>query len=347
MSLKAQFVLLSVCSILSFVSGCDSGGNDGAAVKTDLGAVGNALVARDFHAYQAKPTEQHCHAQGDGKHVIVTGFGLFSGASYNISGVVVESMSDPRIWSGRVVNNVSLPVEGEPTVTPADGVLERGQYGGRVVNREISVDGRAFQVCFIHVDVRWDIAGAIIAHEMNVFKPEMVIMSGRGGKSRGLFLEGGAINNALLGSGYAGDGRELGEANIPVNATPYLDAPILADKPSGDATTADKVRMTWDNRMLGNLMADIVQPLDWLVTSVPDARADNDYICNNVSYIALNAAKGEQLKLGGEEIQVKLDVPLLNAKIGFLHYPSDARRDARTVQVMAAGIAAMINAQLH
>lgn len=341
-----RMTLAKACLAVAFVGiaalgGC-KGSDDGSGLKTNLGALGNKLALQEFTAYQAKPADRHCVAAGDGKRVIVSGFGLFSGAAYNISGVVVESMMNPSFWSGEVENKVSKP---SANSQPSDGRLQASYRGGKAVNRTIKIDGKTYQACFILLDVKWDIAGAIVAHEMSLFKPDMVLMTGRGAESKGVIFEGGAINNATYGAGYAGDGHDLGSQNRPVDAGDE-DAPILEGKPSGNPSVADKILMSWDNAVLAPLMAEMVKPLQWTVTSMSDARSNNDYICNNVSYIALYAAKGEAVKLAGETISIQVPQPIVASKVGFMHYPYDAPNDRETVQVLATGLGAVIGAQL-
>ena len=57
----------------------------------------------------------HCkRLQPDLPAALVTGFGLFSGSAYNLSGIVSMSMADEGFWPSTVVNLDEAVTQGVP-----------------------------------------------------------------------------------------------------------------------------------------------------------------------------------------------------------------------------------------
>ena len=337
---KKHVFAAGAIAIAGSIGGCVQ--NDSSAVKTDLGRAGNEAVLSSYGSYVAKG-DAGCLAASDSpaKRVIVTGFGLFSGVAYNISGVAVQSMADSAFWSGTVVNGTTSS-PGDADVAAASGLLAAEDFGGKAVNRVISVDGHSYQVCFLTLDVKWDLASSIIVYEMQRFKPDMVLMSGRGGLVDTVTLEAGALNVAMKLTGYSASGQELGAGNIPaVNGER-----ILPDK-VGPHGVADSIAMSWDNTALAAAATSPLRSIGLKIEAERAARPSNEYICNNVSYVALYAARGDKLKLAGEELEMEIPGGLPNAKIGFMHLPTGATNDAKTVRGIVTAYAAIIGAQLN
>ena len=91
-------------------------------VKTNLGAAGNQEVLERYQAYLAKG--RGCRAEGNGKRVILSGFGLFRGVSYNISGAVVASMADAAFWPAEwSVQSPKDDLEPKAFAAPSSGNL--------------------------------------------------------------------------------------------------------------------------------------------------------------------------------------------------------------------------------
>ncbi len=326
------------------VTSCgEGGGDDTASVKTNLGASGNTKVKDEFTGYVTKSEGAGCgvpNAESTDKRVIVTGFGLFSGADYNISGKVVESMAT-GFWSADVTGTTSA-APAEASIEPSDGGIAASEAGGQTRRRKIRVDGKTYDVCFIVLDVKWDLASAIIVHEMDRFKPAMVLMSGRGGEESTLVFEGGALNSASTYNGFASGGEALGTANAPVAAGER----ILPDKLPANGKP-DHVAMTWDNATLATVAEKAVKSVGYTVEREPAGRLDNNYICNNVSYVVLYGARGDELRLAGGNLVLKLATPAPATKIGFLHLPYDyGSNTTAKVTALATVYAAAIRAQL-
>ncbi|MEQ1876385.1 MAG: hypothetical protein ABL958_07050, partial [Bdellovibrionia bacterium] len=125
-------------------------------------------------------------------------------------------------------------------------------------------------------------------------------------------MEGGAINKATGSPGYGSDGKPL-----PVINTPKSDW-ILSEYPKNQ-----EVKMTWDHLKFGPQLAPLVEALGYKLEIHKGARPDNNYICNNLSFIAAHAASGNAIELAGGKIQLgPAGEDFVAPKIGFLHVPT-------------------------
>jgi hypothetical protein len=276
-------------------------------LKTNLGAVGNKLVAQNYRNYQKEFMTKGCKANGPGKRVILTGFGLFSGVNYNISGAVVSSMSNPALFPAKIdLSNVpTLSMEGVD-----DGRLESQLFGVKIANRSLEMNGKLFEVCFITANVEWDFAAAVFINEMKKFKPELIIMSGRGGSE--VSLEAGALNNATKSPGYFSNGQSE-ENNTPVSN---------GEKLLKNYSKNFILKLNWDAHKINNVINETVASLGYKVEVQTDARASNNYICNNVSFLVANAALNKtSVLVNGALILPSPELKTL-PKVGFFHFPS-------------------------
>jgi hypothetical protein len=278
----------------------------GQVPKSDLGEQGNAFVARTFDAYRRLHPEGACRAGGTGRRVLVTGYGLFSGVNYNISGTVVRSMADPAFWPQRVDLGVPPPA---PLAPARSGLVAAPDAGGEAFNRTLFIDGQRYEACFLVLDVIWDLAGAIVIHEESRFKPAAVIMTGRGGGEAS--FEAGALNRASPFPGYDAQGRPLGTINVPESSW------IVADEPDGA-----ELPMTWDARALAAAAEPAAELLGYSAQGQVGARPENAYLCNDVSFVALHASRNRPTSLAGGRLL--LASPELPAPpvVGFLHFPA-------------------------
>ncbi len=321
-----------------FCLGCKGRRSKASDIKTNLGEVGNQKVSDVFKLHQ-KDTHKTCRAVGSGKRVIVTGFGLFSGVDFNISGLVVSSMADAKFWptDDRNLGSIQNPVV-------SSGVLKDTDHGVQIVNRSMVINGESYEVCFLTLDVLWDLAASIIIYQSELFKPELVMMSGRGSTVDVMHLENGAVNRAMKLSGYDSSG------------TPDSDNSPEDDKIIEDIPLYELEMMTWDNVRLQSKIQPIAKKIDIDVIAEKYARSGNTYICNNVSYAVLNALQGKRFTLAGKLIGINKTEDTLasviysgsnNVKIGFFHYPPYAGSSVNEVRTWAEVIAGMIDASLH
>jgi hypothetical protein len=278
----------------------------GQSQKSDLGEQGNLFVAKTFDSYLRLHPEGACRAAGPGKRVIVTGYGLFSGVPYNISGTVVRSMADPAFWPERVdLETPSLAV----LASPRSGLVSPSDTGAAAFNRSLFIDGERYEACFLVLDVIWDLAGAILIHEETRFKPAVVVMTGRGGDLAS--FEAGALNRASSFPGYDADGRPLGAVNVPESPWVVADEPVDAE-----------LAMTWNSRALAAAAEAGTRLLGYSAAGQKAARPENNYLCNDISFAALHASRNRPTSLAGGRILLgSPELPAAPA-VGFLHFPA-------------------------
>ncbi len=333
---RTLFILVSLAIFLS----CKT--TERSTSSTDLTEEGNAEVIARFKKFENQ--DKHCKAGGNGKRVMITGFGLFQSASYNISGAVVDAMSNKDFWPDNVSNikNSQLKTDFNKVLDP--GSSAKGENGVHLVNRSLMVEGQAYEVCFMVLDVFWDLAAAIILTESNNFDPEMIIMSGRGGGAAAV-LEGGAINNASAYGGFGSDGVQS-LINIPKVAQSYV-----LPKENFSIETLDKfnsevalvqIPMTWDNKTLAASMQEAA-PAFQIMYQV-SARPSNNYICNNVSLVLLQASKGREVSLAGDKLI--LSTKARPKAIGFFHYPVNAPLESKSMYSWSKALATAVHVQL-
>jgi hypothetical protein len=274
--------------------------------KSDLGDQGNIFVAKTFDAYRQLHPDGACRAQGSGKRVLVAGYGLFSGVAYNISGTVVRSMADPTFWPDQIVLGASNL---SPLGPPVSGLVQAADDGGVAYNRSLVIDGERYEACFLVLDVIWDLAGAIVIHEESRFKPQLIVMTGRGNSIES--FEAGAINRATPYPGYDADGRPLGSINVPQSDWLLPDSPVDSILP-----------MTWNAQELAAAAEPEAELLGYSAVGQKAARPENNYLCNDISYVALHASLNKSTSLAGDRIV--LDSPELPVRpvVGFMHFPA-------------------------
>jgi hypothetical protein len=219
----------------------------------------------------------------------------------------------------------------------ASGQLSSTDDGGSAVNRSLVIDGRQFDVCFLLLDVQWDLAAAILVTEMERFQPQLVIMTGSGGTDA--ILEGGANNYSLWINGFTSKGKfddENQPANVVVNDREVHD--VLPAKDPGVQST---IAMTWNNQKLKTAIQKQVLQLGFSLLAPAQARQDNQYICNNVSFVVAHAVKGVHLNLAGGEISLQPSIRS-HPQVGFFHFPSTSLKTADSVFGWAQILATMI-----
>ena len=290
--------------------------SDESTPMTDL--VDNREVAAAFAAF--KEATAHCpvpdRVRENTGRVIVTGFGLF-GSQFNISGIVAMSMSNPDFWPSEV-NLRTSRARNSAVFRHGDVQTKHGVY---LLTRDLTIDDHDYQVCFLLLDVKWDLAAAIILHEAGIFKPDLVIMGGMNGREpTAAYFETGAVNEATLSTGFTAEGHRL-PTNVPAGG----DLRVLQSLPADHLA-----KMTWDAELLAQRTEATVAAISRNVTFSTRAapiRRDNDYICNNVSFAVTSGLTGQAVALAGGAIRI----PAQNtgAKVGFLHYPYQASVEGR------------------
>lgn len=271
---------------------------------TNLGPQGNVELSEKVKKHLQG--SKSCIPMNEGPRVILTGFGLFSGVSFNISGAVAENFAQESFLLPSQSSHSKASTNSSAQLK--NGRLNEEDQGVRIYNRSLEIDGQAYSICVMILDVLWDFGGALVASEMHRFQPDMVMMMGRG--IRDVIFEGGALNSATPYYGY----NFSGDPNRHNTPTEREILPL----------EADELSMTWNNKELKNQVEDLVQSMGYPLSAPSKARFSNDYICNNISYIALSAAQSKPLTLAGGKLKLHPKVDS-NPKIGFLHLPANAK----------------------
>ena len=267
-------------------------------VKTNLGVRGNQELADIFSSYKEK--SKHCKSATSGQiPIIITGFGMYHG-NYNISGVLSELLGS---------ENTSHLSQQE--ITQSMGRTSFEDFGGRVFQKVITIKNKHYNICSMVLDVKWDLAAAIIIHEINLFKPKAVLMMGQ---EEALSIEKGALN--ITGHkmpGVDSDGNAVGFNNPH---SEWILDPNLHNK------LPHKVLHSWNGEKIKNALNEIQIDLNYPIILQKDANQYNDYVCNNTAYIVQFAANsGSTIKLAGDKIQTQINNIARRIQIGFLHLP--------------------------
>ena len=327
--------IASNLGIVLLLIGCGQTADNVTKLKTNLGSVGNHLVTDTFERYRGKT--EHCRASSAAPRVLVTGFGLFSDVEYNISGTVISSFADPNFIGSNIDYNGPMV----PSADASRGRLDFSDLGGRAENRTIRISGQEYDLCLLTLDVLWDLAAAIVMDEAHAFRPDLIIMTGRGRKTQQAVWEGYARNQARAVSGYLSSGASAEGSNLPVDSG----IPVLPSM----ATGLD-LRMSWDNTLLKTSTEKNISDINPEFSALaPEAWSPgNDYICNNISFVALAARQHKQISLAGGTLSFSPERSDLApaTKIGFLHLPSASENNPAQVMGWIKVLATAIHGTL-
>src|ERR1700722_6765877 len=106
--------------------------------KTSLGDAGDQEVAERYNAFEAH--NLGCSTNLSGPRVLVTGFGLFEGLNFNLSGAIATNLANTSFWPTDVEPDGTYQVPSQLAV--ADGVLQASDGGARIYNRSFQIGGR-------------------------------------------------------------------------------------------------------------------------------------------------------------------------------------------------------------
>ncbi|MBK25655.1 MAG: hypothetical protein CME70_16780 [Halobacteriovorax sp.] len=255
--------------------------------KTNLGEDGNTYVLDRHHAFLKG--SKSCEAKDPGSfRVIVQGFSLFTGVKMNISGAVVDTLAN-------------LPLSKR-------SLLEENDFGTRVNQIDLELNGKKIEVCLVVSEVLWDLAAANLISIIKDFKPDFVLMSGRGGKTA--TLETGARNQSGTLAGYNYDGTYSGNLNRP--RSKRVDPRYKSSK---------IIPATWNFESIYTAINPEIKKLGFKLKLGKEGRSDNDYICNNIHYSILQSVLEGDVELAGGLLRPLLALEAFPA-MGFFHYPS-------------------------
>lgn len=282
--------------------------------KTDLREDGNTYVLEQNRRFME--SLKTCNPKEDGSYrVLVQGFSLFSKLKMNISGAVVDTLA-------------GLPLSERSLISPQDN-------GSRLTQRTIEISGRKIELCLVVSEVLWDLAAANLIAIANEFKPDFILLSGKGSKKA--IIETGGRNLSGSGSGYLGDGTNAGPLNRP--RSQRIDPRFKSSK---------VIKSTWHYEKILKASAPLIEALNHKVELGGEGRSENNYICNNIHYALLQSAVEGNIELAGGLLRPSLmqeDIPA----IGFFHYPSQTLKDDPESELNSWSlvIKEMIKAQLN
>jgi hypothetical protein len=282
--------------------------------KTDLRGNGNTYVLEQNRRFLESKT--YCQAESeDSFRVIIQGFSLFSKLSMNISGAVVDTLA------GLPLNSRSL--------------LGSDQNGSRVKQMTIMIAGKKVELCLVVSEVLWDLAAANLIAVANDFKPDFILLSGRG--SNKAVIETGGRNESGSLSGYFSDGTNSGPVNRP--RSKRIDPRYKSSK---------VIKATWNYESILKSTKPMIESLGHQVKLGSEGRVENNYICNNIHYALLQSATEGNIELAGGLLKPSLEQEEIPA-IGFFHYPSNTLQGDKEVELdkWSLVIKEIIKAQLN
>ncbi len=256
--------------------------------KTDLRENGNSYVLEQNRRFIE--SLESCTPREDGSYrVIVQGFSLFSKLKMNISGAVVDTLA-------------GLPLEERSLISPKHN-------GTRVTQKTIEIAGKKIELCLVVSEVLWDLAAANLIAIANEFKPDFILLSGKG--STRAVIETGGRNKSGSGSGYLGNGTNAGPLNRPRSRR--IDPRYKSSK---------VIKSSWHYEKILKASRPFIEALDHKVELGDEGRAENNYICNNIHYALLQSATEGNIELAGGLLRPSMMQEEIPA-IGFFHYPSN------------------------
>jgi pyrrolidone-carboxylate peptidase len=332
--------------VLAFGAGCDSGvdseSND-VVVHTQTEAEWAQYVAdvKFADGYVARCQRDPMSTR---PRVIVTGFGRFLSNTENATGRMVS----------RFVPGLEYPL----TSPPPEGEVDDPGAQLRVSQGVITLDGVGeVEVCGIVLPVFWDVASILTLKEAASFEPDLVLMNGIAGSHQPIWLELGALNEAVAlpdGSGTL----------APVESgTPLVPTASAEERARGNLLSWLEVRVKAEAAISslaperdpnGVAFGELVQGVRF--AGYP--RSSNTYLCNNttfaVGYVMDHA--GETVRLlepsepregGPTGVDVSLAKDMSSVPRVFVHWPSALSGEHldRGAAVMQAIIGAQLSAQ--
>ena len=263
---------------------------------------GNADVVKMYQAYiKEAPRCDYRRARGQ-QRIMLTGFGLF-GSNSNISGALIKTAMSQR--------HLPKQIDRDREWSQASLRLSPGRVASPVgvdsMQRELVIDGKAYSVCLLVLNVVWDFSAAVVVTEMQAFQPHHVVMFGQGGSS--IIVEGGASNKNDMSFGFSRQGGPL-ERNTPIQPQLFSGLPST-------------ISLSINQSLIAKAIETEASALGYSISTPARARPSSDYICNHLAYAAESAARGRRLPFAGGQLPLN---PKLNeaTDVGFIHVPSSA-----------------------
>jgi hypothetical protein len=187
--------------------------------------------------------------------------------------------------------------------------------GAFAAQRSLVYNGVAYEVCFVVTSVLWDFASAVTLYEAERFKPDLVLMTGRGNLASTARLESAALNRTVALAGYDDQGVEYPGDEVPRTEPVLVGAGVL-----------DKIALTWHPQRLVAGLGSSLAALNRLTRRTYDAKVISDadpkntYICNNIAFVLAHGAQNVPLQLAGGALPLspRFHRPF---RTGFFHFP--------------------------
>lgn len=322
-SVVATLVLGSACAAQegdeANPEGAESGDNE---VKVDT-STPRARAQYDANVNFAAGYQARCTPKTGRKRVLVTGFGRFMSIDDNATGRLVSAL---------------VPAAKYPeTHAPADGMVDDPAPQLSVGTQTMELEGiGAVDVCAMILPVYWDLAGALIAKELDAFAPDLVLMNGVAGARQPLWIELGAVNRAAPlddGSSQLRPALDRGASFAPI-----VQSNKAEDNARGNLLSWNTVRAAAERtaQRHGNETNDRGVPFSEILSGATLAgfpRSSNTYLCNNTTYVAgylmdhpgkavrlMRASRRKAGALNALDVTVRRD--LRNTPRAFVHWPS-------------------------
>jgi pyrrolidone-carboxylate peptidase len=321
--------------------GAESGDNE---VKVDT-STPRARAQYDANVNFAAAYRARCTPKTGRKRVLVTGFGRYMSIDNNATGRLVSAL---------------VPTAKYPeTHAPADGLVDDPAPQLSVATETLQLDGvGAVDVCAMILPVYWDLAGALIAKELDAFAPDLVLMNGVAGSRQPIWIELGAVNRAAPlddGSSQLRPALDRGASFAPI-----VQSSKAEDNARSNLLSWDRVRRaaeqtaTRSRAVTNSDGVPFAEVLDGAkLAGFP--RNSNTYLCNNTTYVAgylmdhpgktvrlMRASRRQPGALNALDVTVRRD--LRNTPRAFVHWPSSL--DGAHVSAAADVLRSMIAAQL-
>ncbi len=274
---------------------------------TDLGEASNTLISVEYENYRSQHPLGSCASNGQNARVLISGFGLFDGVDYNGSGTVIKSMMDTQFWP-----QDSQFLSQFPQTSATPGKLTSKDNGAFAVMRTLKIEEKSYDVCFVLLEVRWDLAAAILNYEIQKMKPNLILMTGRSGAKVEIEGEATNITTTLLDFNFDGE---------PLNTPPHKNIPnskwIVDNYP-----TSKTIKLNWDIEKVAQAITPLVKQLGFDTVSNTFAQPGNDYICNNVSFYTAISVLQPDIYAAGDKIKLSHLTGSPTPQFGFLHIPA-------------------------
>jgi pyrrolidone-carboxylate peptidase len=284
-------------------------------------------------------------AVGDGTRprVLVTGFGRFLENEENATGRMLS----------RWVPGLEYPL----TEPPPKGEVDDPAAQLRVSQGVVTLDGVGeVDVCGLVLPVFWDVAAIVALREVAAFRPDFVLMNGIAGDVQPIWLELGAVNEAVSlpdGSGTLAPVTSGSPLVLEASADERARGNLLSWTETRVGAEAEIANLAPERDAAGVAFGEIVTGVRF--AGYP--RSSNTYLCNNTTYAVgyamdhpndvIRLLQPSQPREGGPTgVDVSLADDMSKIPRVFVHWPKTLSGEHldRGAAVMKAIVASQLSA---